>query len=118
AGEAGRRQGDRLGQRRDDPVQRGSRRDCEGRARRQPLAPALLEAIRIRTRSETEGAIMEAQPKGSADTVRMLRLWILGVLVLGLLGTVVELVLLSHYEQPVQLVPVVLLVLALIVLAW
>ncbi len=34
---------------------------------------------------------MEAQPKGSADTVRMLRLWILGVLVLGLLGTVVEL---------------------------
>jgi len=80
--------------------------------------PVLLEPIRIRTRSETEGAIMEAQPKGSADTVRMLRLWILGVLVLGLLGTVVELVLLSHYEQPVQLVPVVLLVLALIVLAW
>jgi hypothetical protein len=61
---------------------------------------------------------MEAQPKGSADTVGMLRLWILGVLVLGLLGTVVELVLLSHYEQAVQLVPVVLLVLALIVLAW
>jgi hypothetical protein len=61
---------------------------------------------------------MEAQPKGSADTVGMLRLWILGVLVLGLLGTVVELVLLSHYEQPVQLVPVVLIVLALIVLAW
>ncbi len=48
----------------------------------------------------------------------MLRLWILGVMVLGLLGTVVELVLLSHYEQPVQLVPVVLIVLALIVLAW
>jgi hypothetical protein len=61
---------------------------------------------------------MEAQPKGSADFLGMLRFWILGVLVLGLLGTVVELVLLSHYEQPVQLVPVVLLVLALIVLAW
>jgi hypothetical protein len=61
---------------------------------------------------------MEAQPKGSADTVGMLRLWILGVLLLGLLGTVVELVLLSHYEQPVQLVPVVLIVLALLVLAW
>ena len=61
---------------------------------------------------------MEAQPKGSADTVGMLRLWILGVLVLGLLGTVVELVLLSHYEQAMQLVPVVLIVLALIVLAW
>ena len=61
---------------------------------------------------------MDAQPKGSADPVGMLRLWILGVLLLGLLGTVVELVLLSHYEQPVQLVPVVLIVLALIVLAW
>ena len=61
---------------------------------------------------------MEAQPKGSADSVGMLRIWILGVLVLGLLGTVVELVLLSHYEQPVQLVPVVLIVLALIVLVW
>ena len=61
---------------------------------------------------------MEAQPKGSADPLGMLRLWILGVMVLGLLGTVVELVLLSHYEQPVQLVPVVLIVLALIVLAW
>jgi len=61
---------------------------------------------------------MEAQPKGSADPVGMLRLWILGVLVLGLVGTVVELVLLSHYEQAVQLVPVVLIVLALIVLAW
>ncbi len=62
---------------------------------------------------------MEAQPsKGSADTVGMLRLWILGVLVLGLLGTVTELVLLSHYEQVTQLIPVVLLVLALVVLAW
>jgi len=61
---------------------------------------------------------MDSQPKGSADPLGMLRLWILGVLVLGLLGTVVELVLLSHYEQPVQLVPVVLIVLALIVLAW
>ena len=61
---------------------------------------------------------MDALPNGSADSGGMLRLWILGVLVLGLLGTVVELVLLSHYEQPVQLVPVVLIVLALIVLVW
>jgi hypothetical protein len=62
---------------------------------------------------------MEAQPSaGSAETVGMLRLWILGVLVLGLLGTVTELVLLSHYEQVTQLIPVVLLVLALVVLAW
>src|SRR5262249_55221150 len=56
--------------------------------------------------------------KVSADPVGMLRLWILVVLVLGLLGTVTELVLLSHYEQPVQLVPVVLIVLALVVLVW
>ena len=62
---------------------------------------------------------MEAQPsRVSADAVGMLRLWIFGVLVLGLLGTVTELVLLSHYEQPVQLVPVVLIVLALVVLVW
>jgi hypothetical protein len=62
---------------------------------------------------------MEAQPsRMSADAVGMLRLWIFGVLVLGLLGTVTELVLLSHYEQPVQLVPVVLIVLALVVLVW
>ena len=62
---------------------------------------------------------MEAQPsRVSADAVGMLRLWIFGLLVLGLLGTVTELVLLSHYEQPVQLVPVVLIVLALVVLVW
>jgi hypothetical protein len=62
---------------------------------------------------------MEAQPQqAGADTLGLLRLWILGVLVLGLLGTITELILLSHYEQPVQLVPVVLIALALIVLAW
>src|SRR4029453_6016348 len=62
---------------------------------------------------------MEAQPsKVSADTVGMLRLWILVVLVLGLLGTVTELVLLSHYEQPAQLVPGGLIVVALFVLVW
>ena len=32
---------------------------------------------------------------------------ILGILVLGLLGTVTELVLLEHYEQPTQFVPLV-----------
>ena len=47
-----------------------------------------------------------------------LRRWILGVLVLGLLGTVTELILLEHYERPLQLVPLVLIVLALVTLAW
>ena len=40
------------------------------------------------------------------------------MLVLGLLGTGTELILLSHFEQPLQLVPVVLIVLALFALAW
>jgi hypothetical protein len=33
-----------------------------------------------------------------ADRIELLRRWILGVLVLGLLGTVTELVLLEHYD--------------------
>jgi hypothetical protein len=62
---------------------------------------------------------MEAQPSNSrADLVEVLRVWILGVLGLGLLGTVTELILLGHYEQPTQLVPVVLIVLAIAALAW
>lgn len=62
---------------------------------------------------------MEAhQPKVGADSVELLRTWILVVLVLGLLGTVTELVLLSHYEQPVQLIPVALIVMAIAVLGW
>ena len=53
-----------------------------------------------------------------ADHVELLRRWVLGLLVLGLVGTVTELVLLSHYEQPMQLVPVVLIAIALAVVAW
>jgi len=53
-----------------------------------------------------------------ADRIELLRRWILGVLVLGLLGTVTELVLLEHYEQPMQFVPLVLIVAAVAVLAW
>jgi len=50
--------------------------------------------------------------------VERLRSWILGVLVLGLLGTVTELILLKHYEQPLQLVPVILIALGIAVLVW
>jgi len=53
-----------------------------------------------------------------ADRIELLRRWILGVLVLGLLGTVTELVLLEHYEQPLQFVPLVLIVAAVAVLTW
>jgi len=53
-----------------------------------------------------------------ADRIELLRRWILGVLVLGLLGTVTELVLLEHYEQPLQFVPLVLILAAVAVLVW
>jgi hypothetical protein len=53
-----------------------------------------------------------------ADPVGLLRGLVLAVLVIGLLGTVTELVLLEHYEQVLQLVPVVLIVSALVAIAW
>jgi hypothetical protein len=46
---------------------------------------------------------MEARRMG-ADHVEFLRRWVLGVLALGFAGTVTELVLLEHYEQPLQFV--------------
>ena len=59
------------------------------------------------------------RPKLGADSVvERLRLWVLGVLALGLIGTVTELILLEHYEQALQFVPLVLIVLAVVVLAW
>ena len=60
------------------------------------------------------------RPKADAGSVVLerLRLWILGVLVLGLIGTVTELILLEHYEQPLQFVPLVLIGLGVVVLAW
>jgi len=60
---------------------------------------------------------MEARRVG-ANPVELLRLWVLGVLVLGLAGTVTELVLLEHYEQPLQLVPVILIVAAGAAIVW
>jgi hypothetical protein len=67
---------------------------------------------------------MDAQPpQAAADSagagrIKLLRRWILVILVLGLLGTVTELVLLEHYEQPLQFVPLVLIVAAVGVLWW
>jgi len=62
---------------------------------------------------------MEAQRTDARlARIEILRRWILGVLVLGLLGTVTELVLLEHYEQPLQFVPLGLIALALVTLAW
>jgi hypothetical protein len=67
---------------------------------------------------------MDAQPPPAgaqniqADRIALLRGWILGILLLGLLGTVTELVLLGHYEQPLQLVPLVLIVVAVAATGW
>jgi len=66
---------------------------------------------------------MDAEPQAGADSARsgrieLLRRWILVILALGLLGTVTELVLLEHYEQPLQFVPLVLIVAALAALWW
>jgi hypothetical protein len=60
---------------------------------------------------------MEARRVG-ADHVELLRRWVLAILVIGLAGTVTELVLLEHYEQLLQLVPVVLIVAAVAAIAW
>jgi hypothetical protein len=59
------------------------------------------------------------RPKvGAGSVVERLRLWVLGVLVLGLIGTVTELILLEHYEQALQFVPLVLIAIGVVVLIW
>ncbi len=50
--------------------------------------------------------------------IERLRLWLLGILVVGLLGTVTELLLLKHYEKALQFVPLVLIAAGFIVIAW
>ena len=60
------------------------------------------------------------RPKADAETVVLerLRLWVLGVIVLGLIGTMTELILLEHDEQALQFVPLVLMVLGAVALVW
>jgi hypothetical protein len=59
-------------------------------------------------------------PKLDGDTavLERLRLWVLGVIALGLIGTMTELVLLEHDEQALQYVPLVLMVLGAVALVW
>jgi hypothetical protein len=52
------------------------------------------------------------------EGVEWLRRWMLWVLVLGLVGTETELLLLEHYEDPWQFVPLVLIALGFAVLVW
>jgi hypothetical protein len=60
------------------------------------------------------------RPKVDTDSVVLerLRLWIVGVIVLGLIGTMTELILLEHDEQALQFVPLVLMVLGAVALIW
>jgi hypothetical protein len=55
---------------------------------------------------------------GADSILDRLRLWVLGVIVLGLVGTVTELLFLEHYEEPLQFVPLVLIALAIGVIVW
>ncbi len=59
-------------------------------------------------------------PKTVTDGVVLdrLRLWIVGVIVLGLIGTMTELLLLEHDEVALQFVPLVLMALGAVTLVW
>jgi hypothetical protein len=46
------------------------------------------------------------------------RRWMLALLTFGLLGTIAELLLLDHYEEVLQFIPIVLVVFALAVVLW
>lgn len=51
-------------------------------------------------------------------TPSIVRRWLIAALVLGLLGTIAELLLLEHYEERWQMAPLVLIAAALVALAW
>ena len=57
-------------------------------------------------------------PERSGERVELLRRRLLWVLALGLVGTEAELLLLEHYEDPWQLVPLFLIALAMAVMVW
>ena len=57
----------------------------------------------------------KAERQGRMATLQVL---LLAALALGLLGTLVELVLIEHYEDPWQLAPIILVGSALVVVAW
>jgi hypothetical protein len=54
----------------------------------------------------------------ASDALAVVRRFLMAILVLGMLGTTTELLLLAHYEDPKQLIPLALLGTALFVLAW
>ena len=52
------------------------------------------------------------------DRLERFRRWILWVFVFGLVGTIIELLLLQHFKDPWQFVPLVLIVSALVTVVW
>ena len=52
------------------------------------------------------------------DTLSRLRAWVLTALVCGLLGTMTELLLLRHYEDGAQFIPLILISLTLAIVGW
>ena len=61
---------------------------------------------------------MQEPPRVDAERIERLRLWLLGILAVGLLGTVTELLLLEHSEKPLQFVPLILIAAAIGKMAW
>jgi NO-binding membrane sensor protein with MHYT domain len=61
---------------------------------------------------------MSSASTDPAARLARLRRWVLGVLVVGLIGTETELVLLEHYEEPWQFVPLLLIAFAVAILTW
>jgi hypothetical protein len=66
----------------------------------------------------TEPRLQARQADVDAGYLGVLRLWILAVLLIGLVGTVTELIFLEHYEEPLQFIPLVLIAIGVAVLAW
>ena len=57
-------------------------------------------------------------PRAETPTLTVIRRVLLAILMLGMLGTGVELVLLEHYESASQFIPLVLLAMGLVVVVW
>lgn len=53
-------------------------------------------------------------PSGSSNGSAAIRPWLLGIITLGLFGSTTELLLLGHYEEPTQVVPLALMGLTLV----
>ena len=60
----------------------------------------------------------QATGQSNENTIRALRRVLLAIFLVGLLGTGTELVLLDHFEDRLQLIPIVLLGLGLVVIIW